>query len=225
MPVSIRRRSRLADKCNAGAAVSATAEELAETPDKTAPFPGSPRISSHACRPRERVAHACREVLFREGDEQYDFHVVLDGKVAVFEDQGGPHERLIAVHGPRRFLGELGLLTVRRPSSRPSCGSRARCSSVPVDRLRALLSQDSALGDLMLRAYFVRRELLIGLGAGFRIIGSRFSPRRRRCASSSPATACRIGGSISSRMQARRRCSASSASRRRRPRWSSGAAR
>jgi len=51
---------------------------------------------------------------------------------------------------------------------------------IEVDRVRALISQDPALGDLLLRAYFMRRELLIGLGAGFRIIGSRFSPAPRR---------------------------------------------
>ena len=45
---------------------------------------------------------------------------------------------------------------------------------VPADRLRELISQDSALGDLILRAYLLRREMLIGLGAGFTIIGSRY---------------------------------------------------
>ena len=52
-----------------------------------------------------------KEVLFREGDERYDFFVILEGKVAVFDPDGSEEERLIAVHGPRRFLGELGLLT------------------------------------------------------------------------------------------------------------------
>ena len=42
--------------------------------------------------------------------------------------------------------------------------------------------QDPALGDLILRAYLIRRELLIGLGAGFRIIGSRYSPDTRAAA-------------------------------------------
>ena len=51
-------------------------------------------------------------MLFREGDQRYDFFVVLEGKVAIL--QGGDRiddERSIAVHGPRRFLGELSLLT------------------------------------------------------------------------------------------------------------------
>ena len=51
---------------------------------------------------------------------------------------------------------------------------------MPVERLRELVAQDPALGDLILRAYLVRRSILIELGVGFRIIGSRFSPDTRR---------------------------------------------
>ena len=51
---------------------------------------------------------------------------------------------------------------------------------MPVDRLRELVSNDTALGDLILRAYLIRRSVLIGLGTGFRIIGSRYSPDTKR---------------------------------------------
>ena len=51
------------------------------------------------------------EVLFSEGDRNCDFFVVLAGQVAMVEGRGTPEERVISVHGPGRFLGELGLLT------------------------------------------------------------------------------------------------------------------
>ena len=51
---------------------------------------------------------------------------------------------------------------------------------VPVERLRERALLDPVLGDLILRAYLLRRELLIGLGAGLKIVGSRFSPDTRR---------------------------------------------
>jgi thioredoxin reductase (NADPH) len=51
---------------------------------------------------------------------------------------------------------------------------------VPAARLRAVATRDPVLGDLILRAYLLRRSLLIGIGAGFRIIGSRYSPDTRR---------------------------------------------
>jgi hypothetical protein len=43
-----------------------------------------------------------------------------------------------------------------------------------------MVCEDSGLGDLILRAYFSRRALLIETGAGFRLIGSRYSPGTRR---------------------------------------------
>jgi hypothetical protein len=52
--------------------------------------------------------------------------------------------------------------------------------ALPVGRLRELVAGDPALGDLVLRAYLLRRSILIGLGAGLRIIGSRYSPDARR---------------------------------------------
>jgi thioredoxin reductase (NADPH) len=52
--------------------------------------------------------------------------------------------------------------------------------AVPVDRLRELVARDSTIGDLILRVYLLRRSILIGLGAGMRIIGSRYSPDTRR---------------------------------------------
>jgi thioredoxin reductase (NADPH) len=42
------------------------------------------------------------------------------------------------------------------------------------------VGQDAVLGDVILRAYLLRREMLIGLGAGLKIVGSRFDPRTRR---------------------------------------------
>jgi thioredoxin reductase (NADPH) len=49
-----------------------------------------------------------------------------------------------------------------------------------VERLRQIVAHDEALGDLILRAYLQRRSVLIGLGTGLRIVGSRFSPDTRR---------------------------------------------
>jgi thioredoxin reductase (NADPH) len=49
-----------------------------------------------------------------------------------------------------------------------------------VDVLCDVVSQDPVLGDLILRALLTRRSLQIGLGAGFRIIGSRYSDDARR---------------------------------------------
>jgi thioredoxin reductase (NADPH) len=154
-------------------------EQLAETPDRYGAFPrlSDAQIETLARRgERQRVEPG--EVLFREGDKRYDFFVVLDGKVMVVSGYGG-EERMIAVHGPRRFLGELSLLTGQAAFFTAVVREPGEVLVVPVERLRALVTQDTVLGDIVLRAYLLRREMLIGLGAGFQIVGSRFSPDSR----------------------------------------------
>ncbi|WP_308012155.1 FAD-dependent oxidoreductase [Actinacidiphila acidipaludis] len=119
------------------------------------------------------------EQLFRAGERTDEFFVVLTGTVAVVEAHDDL-EHVVQWHGPRSFLGELGLLegqtafvsaVVNRPGEVLAVGSAA---------LRDLLSREPALGDVILRAYLLRRTMLAGTGTGFRIIGSAFSADTRR---------------------------------------------
>ena len=57
----------------------------------------------------ERRAVGKGETLQRAGEAADEFLVVLEGHVVVVHDVG-LERRVIAVHGPRRFLGDLGLL-------------------------------------------------------------------------------------------------------------------
>jgi thioredoxin reductase (NADPH) len=158
-------------------AVSAT--PLPETPDHDGAYPrlDDEQLARLAAVGRRRPT-TTGDVLFREGDEEYDFVVVLEGEVAIVHGEGDD-QRLIAVHGPRRFLGELSLLTGQAAFFTAVVHQAGSVLEVPVDRLYELATHDSALGDLILRAYLIRREILIGLGAGLKIVGSRYSPQAR----------------------------------------------
>src|ERR1700750_2295570 len=120
------------------------------------------------------------DVLFAEGDRESDFFVILAGRVASVDGKGTPEERVIAVHGRRRFLGELSLLTGECAWYSAVAVDAGEVLAVPVGRLRELVARDPAFGDLILRAYLLRRSILIGLGAGLRIVGSKYSPDTRR---------------------------------------------
>jgi thioredoxin reductase (NADPH) len=119
------------------------------------------------------------EVLFREGDAAYDFFVVDSGAVAIV-DGFGQENRVIAVHGARRFLGELNLLTGSPPYLTAVVRDPGEVIQMPVQRLRDLVSEDEDLSNLILRAFLARRSILIDLGAGVRMIGSRYSHDSRR---------------------------------------------
>jgi thioredoxin reductase (NADPH) len=155
-------------------------ESLVETPDSSGAYPrlSEQQISAIAYAGRRRAVRA-GDVLVRTGDVGYDFFVVLSGKVAIL-DEGPPVPELVAVHGARRFLGELSLMTGQASPFTAVVREPGDVLQVPSERLRDLATQDTVLGDLILRALVLRRSLLIGIGAGFRIIGSRYSPDTRR---------------------------------------------
>jgi thioredoxin reductase (NADPH) len=151
-----------------------------ETPDRDGAFPRLSELQVAAlARHGERRPTQAGEVLFHQGDRHYDFFVVLDGLVRIVDGEPDDGE-LIAVHGPRRFLGELSLLIGQAAFFTAVVAEPGEVLAVPVERLREIVAEDAALGDLILRAYLLRRELLVGLGAGLRIIGSRFDPETRR---------------------------------------------
>ncbi|GAA1819575.1 FAD-dependent oxidoreductase [Planosporangium flavigriseum] len=154
---------------------------LVETPDRYGAYPrlSDAQIETLTAR-GERRRTQTDEVLIREGDAGYDFFVILAGKVANYEAHGTRDERLISVHGPRRFLGELSLFTGQTAFFTSVVAEPGDVLDVSADQMREAAVQDPGLGDLILRAYLIRRSILIGLGAGIRIIGSRFSPDIRR---------------------------------------------
>ena len=59
----------------------------------------------------ERRTVTAGEVLFSPADDHYDFVVMLTATIDVI----GPDGEVIATHGPRRFLGEVSLVTRQRP--------------------------------------------------------------------------------------------------------------
>ena len=155
--------------------------ELTETPDLNGAYPRLDEAGIAALAPlgrRRRVQP--EEVLFREGDRDCEFFVVLAGMVASVEGFGTAEENVISVHGRGRFLGELSLLTGEALLLHRRRGGGRRGAGRAGDQLRELVARDQGIGDLILRAYLIRRSILIGLGAGLRIIGSRYSPDARR---------------------------------------------
>jgi thioredoxin reductase (NADPH) len=152
-----------------------------ETPDSVGAYP---RLSEYQITALAAVGHARPttpgDVLFHEGERASEFIAILTGTIAVVEAYGSTDERVIAIHGPGRFLGEIGLLTGQAAFATAVVREPGEVLALPVDQLRQLVARDSELGDLILRAYILRRSILIGLGAGLKIMGSRFSPEARR---------------------------------------------
>src|ERR1700753_3553174 len=174
-------RSRPREEHPGAGVVSESGGGIEETPDLQGAYPrlNDAQLTTLAGAGRRRAVQP-EEILFREGERDCAFFVILAGKVAVVEGRGTAEERLIGVHGPGRFLGELGLLTGESSYYTAITVEAGEVLAVPVERLKEIISRDTALGDLIVRAYLTRRAILIDLGAGLRIIGSRYSPDTER---------------------------------------------
>jgi Na+/H+ antiporter NhaA len=146
--------------------------DLPETPDTDGAFPRLDDahiavLARHGVRRHVEPG----ETLFREGDPGYDFQVVLSGAVAVVENHGRSDQRLVSVQGPRRFLGELDLFSDRPVFLTAVVIRPAEVLTVPDARIAEAFGADSALKELVLRTFLIRRSRLLELAADLRIVG------------------------------------------------------
>ena len=153
---------------------------LEEPPDRNGAFPrldDDQRARLLAVGELRKVVGG--EVLFKDGDDSYDFFVVESGAVAIVRGLGDENH-VIAVHGRHRFLGELNMLTGGRVYLSAVVRDAGEVIQVPIDNLRRLVADDDELSNLILRAFMARRSILIEVGGGVRVIGSRYSLDARR---------------------------------------------
>src|SRR5215211_2198224 len=119
------------------------------------------------------------EVLFRAGDTENDFVVVLEGEVKVGDDSAG-ESRTIGVFQEGRFLGELNMLTGQAMYLTGVVSEAGEVLAIPRERLKEVVTEEPNISDIILRAFLARRSYMVKTGIGLRIIGSRHSPDAAR---------------------------------------------
>jgi thioredoxin reductase (NADPH) len=119
------------------------------------------------------------EVLFRAGDTENDFVVVLEGEVRVGDDFAG-ESRTIGVFQEGRFLGELNMLTGQAMYLTGVVSEAGEVLAIPRERLKEVVTEEPNISDIILRAFLARRSYMVKTGIGLRIIGSRHSPDAAR---------------------------------------------
>ena len=114
------------------------------------------------------------DYLYRTGDAAYDFYVVLSGQVDILLTTDG-QERIIASHGPGRFLGELNMLTGARVFVDARVVEAGEILAVPAETLRRIIATEPRLSDKILATFMARRAILLtGASDATRVVGSRF---------------------------------------------------
>jgi thioredoxin reductase (NADPH) len=158
--------------------VAATEEQLF---DRDEAFP---RLSDDLIAPLdavgERRALTAGEVLFKAGDRESAFYVVLSGQVAIVDAYGTKKERVLGIHAAQRFVGELSLVIGQPTYTTGVVREDGEAIELSREQLQAVVGANQQLGDVLLTAFMARRAILIGLGSGVRLVGSHLSPDCRR---------------------------------------------
>jgi len=116
------------------------------------------------------------QVLVAEGDRGFDFFVVLEGAVEITERSGGDESR-ITLHEAGEFTGDVDMLTGRAALFTATAREAGRVLRLCSDCIQRVIAEEPDLSDPILRAFLMRRTLLLEGGfTGVQIVGSRFSP-------------------------------------------------
>jgi thioredoxin reductase (NADPH) len=116
------------------------------------------------------------EKLFAACDRDPRFFVIKSGEVEIV-DESGDKPQTLTVHRPGEFTGDVNQLTGRPALVSAVARTEGEAYEVSPDALRELLNNHPDLGDLIMRAFIARRQLLTASGrfTGLRVIGSRYS--------------------------------------------------
>ena len=123
-----------------------------------------PRISDHQLALLEplgerRIARR-GEMIFRAGQREVGFTVILRGEAEVFENREGV-EQILATPGARDFIGDVAMLQGTSALANARVKSdEAELLEVPALKLRRALAELPGLGEPIVNAFIMRRERL-----------------------------------------------------------------
>jgi len=113
------------------------------------------------------------ETVFDIGQRQVPAWLVLEGSIEVMRRDGLDRESAITVHHAGQFSGEVSQLAGRESLALGRAGAEG-CTAVPFDaaHVRALLIGSAEIGEIVMRAFILRRVgLLEEGGVGCVLVG------------------------------------------------------
>ncbi|TCL71749.1 cyclic nucleotide-binding domain-containing thioredoxin-disulfide reductase [Rhizobium sp. BK251] len=154
------------DVSTASSPISATLGEI--------PGEAFPRLTSEMV---ARVAHFGRsdhfdggDYLYEVGDREVDFFVVMEGAVDVFESDGRAGHVLIATHRQHQFTGELHHLSERAVLVCARALVPTSVIRLPRAALLQLVRAEPDIGEIILRAFILRRARLLEHAEGGTVV-------------------------------------------------------
>ena len=117
------------------------------------------------------------DILIKPGDTVIPFYVLLSGRMEIVQPSLDG-ERMIALHEPGGFTGEMTMLSGARSQVIGRVSEGGEFLELGPENLRVLVARDAELSEILMRAFILRRLEMIRQGWGALVVlGSQHSAR------------------------------------------------
>lgn len=110
-------------------------------------------------------------MLFERGQRGVDFFLILAGAVEIFETDVCGQPNVVTVHTERQFTGEMDLFNDRQILVSARALEESRVIRIKRPDFRRLVASEPDIGELIMRAFILRRVGMIRHGHGVALVG------------------------------------------------------
>src|SRR6185437_9836255 len=115
------------------------------------------------------------EILVEQGESVVPFFVIVSGEIEIVQPSL-ISETLVTVHGPGEFTGDVNMLSGRRTIVRMRAIKPSEVIELDRPHMMSLVQTNSELGDIVMRAFILRRVELMAAESGDAVlVGSKYS--------------------------------------------------
>ena len=141
-------------------------------------FPALTEEQIDRIRPLGRIRQVrSGDILIKPGDTVIPFYVLLSGRMEIVQPSLDG-ERMIALHEPGGFTGEMTMLSGARSQVIGRVSEGGEFLELSPENLRVLVARDAELSEILMRAFILRRLEMIRQGWGaLAVLGSQHSAR------------------------------------------------
>jgi len=133
---------------------------------KTQAFPHLTPAQIDRIRPYAKARQvSAGDILFEVGDEHMPMFILLSGSLEVVQPTCSG-ERELVKHEAGGFSGEINMISGRRSLAQGRVAEAGEFLEVSQENLRSLIAKDAELSEIFMRAYILRRLMLITSGFG-----------------------------------------------------------
>ncbi len=119
----------------------------------------------------EIESHPTGTLIFSQGDLQYDFFVVMEGKVAIVDPRSD--DRIIVEHQKNEFTGDSSMLSNRAAQFHAITQGSSCVLRIKPQKLKEAIARHSDISDVLLNAFLLRQETVLNeFDGGMKLLGS-----------------------------------------------------